>query len=118
MAFPDDRNSSISAGRPLVEAGRAVLAEHLEDQAVRVTGRHPGHLEPADAILELRGKRCIVIVLDRLVLLADRDVVVAHHVTKGQRSLRDGGAETATADREGLAAEEFRDVGQVAADVG
>ena len=43
-------------------------------------------------------KRGVVVVLDRLVGVADRDVVVAHDGAERQRALGDHGAEPAAAD--------------------
>ena len=70
----------------LVEPGGAVLAEHLEDQAVGVPGGDPGDLEAAGAVLELGGEGGVVVVLDGLVGVADRGVVVAHDGAQRQRA--------------------------------
>ena len=106
-------------GRPaLVERRRAVLAEHLEHQAVRVAGSDPGHLEGAAAVGELDGEGRVVVVLDRLQDVGDRDVVVTHDRAEGQRTRADHRVEPAAAHLPDVTAEELGHVAQVAADVG
>ena len=72
----------------LVEAGGAVLAEHLEDQAVGVPGGDPGDLETAGAVREFGRERRVVVVVDGLVLVADLGVIVAHDGAQRQRAAR------------------------------
>ena len=109
----------LDLGRPtLIEAGGAVLAEHLEDQAVGVPGGDPGHLDGTRAVLERRGERGVVVVGDGFEHVADLGVIVAHHGAQRQRALVDHGAELPATDRRHVAAEELGHVGHVAADVG
>ena len=54
----------------------ALVPEHLQLESVRMAGGDPGHLDDAGAVGEGGTERGVVVVLDRLVGVADLDLAV------------------------------------------
>ena len=105
-------------GTALVELGGAVLAEHLEVEAVGVAGGNAGDLKASGAVGELCVECCVVVVLHGLEGVTDGNVVVAHDGGERQGPLVDRGGQAAAADGLDVAAQELGYVRQVASDVG
>ena len=83
-----------------------------------MAGGHAGDLHDSGTVLELGAEAGVVVVLDRLVLVAHRDLTVTDHGAQRHRPLGDGGGEAAAAHLLDVTAQEFGEVRGVAADVG
>ncbi len=81
-------------------------------------GGDAGDLYDADALLETGTEAGVVVVLDRLVGVADRGFAVPHDCAEWHRPLGDCCRESAAVDLLYIPAEELDEVGNVAADVG
>ena len=83
-----------------------------------MAGGHPRRLDRAAAVREFDGEDRVVVVADGLVLVAYRGVNVSADVAERLRPLGDDGCQPPGADRLRRTADELRDIGHVAADVG
>src|SRR5699024_7254514 len=101
-----------------VECGRAVSAEDLDAEAVRMAGGDARDLEGAGAGGEFDAEAGVVVVADGFELVADLGVVVSDDVAERQRAGSDRGVEASARDLLDGTGEEFDGVGQVAADIG
>ena len=109
----------LELGRTLLRpGGRALVPEHLQLESVRMTGGDPGHLDDAGAVGERGTERGVVVVLHRLVGVADLDLAVPDDRPQGHRTLGDGGGEPTAAHLGDVPGQELGQVRGVAADVG
>ena len=109
----------LELGGPLLLPRRGTpVTEDLEGQPVRVAGGDPGDLHHPHPVVERGAEAGVVVVLHRLVGVADRGPAVTGHRSERSRPLRDGGGEASAAHLADVAAEELGQVGGVAAHVG
>src|SRR5215217_691765 len=96
----------------------ALVTEDFKCEAVRVAGGDARDLRHADAVLQLGAEAGVVVVLDRLIGIADRSLAMTDDDTKWHRTLRDRGCESSAAYLLYVSAKELDEVREVTADVG